>query len=233
MNHSIIGTAGHVDHGKTCLIKALTGIDTDRLEEEKKRGITIELGFAYLALPDGSRAGIVDVPGHERFIKNMLAGAGGIDLALLVIAADEGVMPQTREHLAILSMLDIKSGVVALTKADSGGTGLARICKRGCSTGAGGNIFERRADHTRLVRDGRGNRNAAAGALPPPRKRETEGYRERVSDAGGSCVYGKGVWHGRDGHTDRRHALRRRPRDGLPARSCGPKCATCRCTDRT
>jgi len=118
MNHSIIGTAGHVDHGKTCLIKALTGIDTDRLKEEKKRGITIELGFAYLALPDGSRAGIVDVPGHERFIKNMLAGAGGVDLALLVIAADEGVMPQTREHLAILSMLDIKSGVVALTKAD-------------------------------------------------------------------------------------------------------------------
>jgi selenocysteine-specific elongation factor len=118
MNHSIIGTAGHVDHGKTCLIKALTGIDTDRLEEEKKRGITIELGFAYLTLPDGSRAGIVDVPGHERFIKNMLAGAGGIDMALLVIAADEGVMPQTREHLGILSMLDIKSGIVALTKSD-------------------------------------------------------------------------------------------------------------------
>ncbi|HWQ98724.1 MAG TPA: selenocysteine-specific translation elongation factor [Clostridia bacterium] len=118
MNHSIIGTAGHVDHGKTCLVKALTGIDTDRLEEEKKRGITIELGFAYLTLPDGSRAGIIDVPGHERFIKNMLAGAGGIDLALLVIAADEGVMPQTREHLGILSMLDIKSGIVALTKSD-------------------------------------------------------------------------------------------------------------------
>ena len=118
MNHSIIGTAGHVDHGKTCLIKALTGIDTDRLEEEKKRGITIELGFAYLSLPDGSRVGIVDVPGHERFIKNMLAGAGGIDLALLVIAADEGIMPQTREHLGILSMLNIKNGIVALTKSD-------------------------------------------------------------------------------------------------------------------
>lgn len=118
MKHSIIGTAGHVDHGKTCLIKALTGIDTDRLEEEKKRGITIELGFAYLTLPDGSRAGIVDVPGHERFIKNMLAGAGGVDMALLVIAADEGVMPQTREHLGILSMLNIKSGIVALTKCD-------------------------------------------------------------------------------------------------------------------
>ena len=119
MNHSIIGTAGHVDHGKTCLIKALTGIDTDRLEEEKKRGITIELGFAYLTLPDGSRVGIVDVPGHERFIKNMLAGAGGIDLALFVIAADEGIMPQTREHLGILSMLNIKTGIVALTKSDA------------------------------------------------------------------------------------------------------------------
>lgn len=118
MNHIIIGTAGHVDHGKTCLIRALTGIDTDRLEEEKKRGITIELGFAYLDLPDGSRAGIIDVPGHERFIKNMLAGAGGIDMALLVVAADEGVMPQTREHLGILSMLGIQSGIVALTKSD-------------------------------------------------------------------------------------------------------------------
>ena len=118
MNHIIIGTAGHVDHGKTCLIKALTGIDTDRLREEKKRGITIELGFAYLDLPDGNRAGIIDVPGHEKFIKNMLAGAGGIDIALLIIAADEGIMPQTEEHLAILSLLDIKRGVIALTKCD-------------------------------------------------------------------------------------------------------------------
>jgi selenocysteine-specific elongation factor len=118
MNRAIIGTAGHVDHGKTLLIKALTGHDTDRLIEEKKRGITIELGFASLALPDGGRAGIIDVPGHEKFIKNMLAGAGSIDLALLVIAADEGVMPQTREHLDILTLLGIKRGVVALTKAD-------------------------------------------------------------------------------------------------------------------
>lgn len=116
--NNIIGTAGHVDHGKTLLIKALTGIDTDRLKEEKKRGITIELGFAYLTLPDGERAGIIDVPGHEKFIRNMLAGAGSIDLALLVIAADEGIMPQTREHLDILSLLDIKRGVVALTKID-------------------------------------------------------------------------------------------------------------------
>lgn len=117
-NNIIIGTAGHVDHGKTCLIKALTGIETDRLKEEKKRGITIELGFAYIDLPGGLRAGIIDVPGHEKFIKNMLAGAGGIDLALLIVASDEGVMPQTEEHLEILSLLDIKKGVIALTKKD-------------------------------------------------------------------------------------------------------------------
>lgn len=114
----IIGTAGHVDHGKTCLIQALTGIETDRLEEEKKRGITIELGFAWLELPNGGCAGIVDVPGHERFIKNMFAGAGGIDLALLVIAADEGVMPQTIEHLRILTLLGIPRGIIVLTKCD-------------------------------------------------------------------------------------------------------------------
>ena len=118
MNHSIIGTAGHVDHGKTMLVKALTGTDTDRLAEEKRRGITIELGFAYLALPDGSKAGVIDVPGHEKFIRTMLAGAGSVDVALLVVAADEGFMPQTREHLAILSLLGIKRGVVALTKID-------------------------------------------------------------------------------------------------------------------
>lgn len=119
MNHVIIGTAGHVDHGKTCLIKALTGIDTDRLAEEKKRGITIELGFANLQLPGGITAGIVDVPGHEKFIKNMLAGAGGIDIAMLIVAADEGVMPQTVEHLGILSLLDIKKGVIVITKCDT------------------------------------------------------------------------------------------------------------------
>ena len=119
MNHVIIGTAGHVDHGKTCLIKALTGIDTDRLAEEKKRGITIELGFASLKLPDGTVAGIVDVPGHERFIRNMLAGAGGIDIAMLIVAADEGVMPQTREHLSILSLLNIPRGIIVITKCDT------------------------------------------------------------------------------------------------------------------
>ena len=118
MKNIIIGTAGHVDHGKTALIKALTGIETDRIKEEKKRGITIELGFAYLDLPDGEKAGIIDVPGHEKFVKNMLAGAGGIDLALLVVAADEGFMPQTKEHLGILSLLDIPEGIIVITKKD-------------------------------------------------------------------------------------------------------------------
>jgi selenocysteine-specific translation elongation factor SelB len=118
MKHIIMGTAGHIDHGKTALIKALTGVDTDRLKEEKERGITIELGFASLALKSGRRLGIVDVPGHEKFVKNMVAGAGGIDMVVLVIAADEGVMPQTREHLDICSLLDIKKGIVALIKID-------------------------------------------------------------------------------------------------------------------
>src|SRR5688572_2193501 len=115
----VIGTAGHVDHGKSTLVHALTGIDPDRLQEEKDRGMTIDLGFAWLKLPGGGEVSIVDVPGHERFIKNMLAGVGGIDLALLVIAADEGVMPQTVEHVAILDLLRVRRAVVALTKVDA------------------------------------------------------------------------------------------------------------------
>ena len=118
MKYGIIGTAGHVDHGKTCLIQALTGIDTDRLKEEKKRGITIELGFAWMDFPGGERVGIVDVPGHEKFVKNMLSGVGGMDLVMLVVAADEGIMPQTVEHLDILSILGIRHGVIVITKTD-------------------------------------------------------------------------------------------------------------------
>lgn len=118
MESIVIGTAGHIDHGKTALVKALTGRDTDTLEEEKRRGITINLGFAYFALPCGKLAGIVDVPGHERFIKNMLAGSTGIDIAMVVIAANEGVMPQTREHIDILSFLNIRHNLVILTKID-------------------------------------------------------------------------------------------------------------------
>lgn len=118
MKQIVLGTAGHIDHGKTSLIKALTGIDTDRLKEEKERGITIELGFAHLRLPGGKLLGIIDVPGHEKFVKNMVAGATGIDLVALVIAADEGVMPQTREHLEICKLLKIEHGIVVLTKTD-------------------------------------------------------------------------------------------------------------------
>jgi selenocysteine-specific elongation factor len=118
MKHIVMGTAGHVDHGKTALIKRLTGVDTDRLKEEKERGITIELGFASLSLPDGRLLGVVDVPGHERFVRNMVAGAAGIDLVVMVIAADEGVMPQTREHLQICTLLGIRKGFIALTKID-------------------------------------------------------------------------------------------------------------------
>src|SRR5579884_3752589 len=118
MKNIIVGTAGHIDHGKTALVKALTGMDADRLEEEKRRGITIDIGFAHLQLTPAVRLGFVDVPGHERFVKNMLAGVGGIDLVLFVIAADESVKPQTREHFDICRLLGIPKGIVALTKAD-------------------------------------------------------------------------------------------------------------------
>src|SRR5271154_5654565 len=123
MKSVIVGTAGHIDHGKTALVKALTGIDADRLEEEKRRGITIDLGFAHMDLPTPSgetlRLGFVDVPGHERFVRNMLAGVGGIDLVLLVIAADEAIKPQTREHFDILQLLDVQCGITVLTKSDA------------------------------------------------------------------------------------------------------------------
>ena len=114
----VIGTAGHIDHGKSTLVQALTGIDPDRLKEEKERGMTIDLGFAPLSLPDGRTVGIVDVPGHERFVRNMVAGATGIDLVVLVVASDDGVMPQTREHLQIMQLLGVQRGMIALTKID-------------------------------------------------------------------------------------------------------------------
>ena len=117
IKHVIVGTAGHIDHGKSSLVEALTGTNPDRLEEEKRRGITLDLGFAFLTL-EGVRLGLVDVPGHERFVRNMLAGAGGIDLVLLVIAADEGIKPQTREHFEICRLLGIPRGVIAITKSD-------------------------------------------------------------------------------------------------------------------
>ena len=138
----IMGTAGHIDHGKTSLVRALTGIDCDRLEEEKRRGITIELGFAYFTLPDGERMGVVDVPGHERFVRNMVAGAAGIDFVLLVIAADEGVMPQTREHLEICSLLGIRHGMVALTKIDMVDPDLLELAKEDVASFLEGTFLE-------------------------------------------------------------------------------------------
>src|ERR671931_2484178 len=118
MKQVVMGTAGHIDHGKTQLIKALTGVDTDRLKEEKERGITIDLGFAHFTCHDGTEVGVIDVPGHERFVRNMLAGVGGIDLVLLVIAADESIKPQTREHFEICRLLNIPRGITVLTKSD-------------------------------------------------------------------------------------------------------------------
>src|SRR5687767_11748714 len=117
MKKRVVGTAGHIDHGKTALVRAITGVDCDRLPEEKRRGITIDLGFAHWSVDD-YQIGFIDVPGHERFVKNMLAGIGGIDCVVLVVAADESIKPQTREHLAICELLRVGSGVVALTKRD-------------------------------------------------------------------------------------------------------------------
>lgn len=123
----VLGTAGHIDHGKTALVRALTGVDTDRLPQERERGISIELGYAPLTLPSGRRLSVVDVPGHERFVRTMVAGATGVDLFLLVVAADDGVMPQTREHVAVLRALEVRDGVVAITKADLPGADVARV----------------------------------------------------------------------------------------------------------
>src|SRR6516164_1847899 len=141
---AVVGTAGHIDHGKTALVRRLTGVDTDRLPEEKKRGISIDLGFAPLVTPGGVRVGIVDVPGHERFVKNMLAGVGGVDLVLLVIAADEGVMPQTREHLAICQLLRVSSGLVVLTKADLAETDWLELVEEDLRTVVRGTFLEGR-----------------------------------------------------------------------------------------
>ena len=162
--HVVVGTAGHIDHGKTSLVKALTGTDTDRLPEEKARGITIDLGFAFLEEPDGLVIEIVDVPGHERFVRNMLAGAGGIDLAMLVVAADEGVMPQTREHLAICSLLHIRSGLVVLTKADLVEPEWLELVRDDVRRAPRPHLPRGLPDPARLGEDGRGARRAARGA---------------------------------------------------------------------
>ena len=183
MKNIIAGTAGHIDHGKTALVRALTGIDADRLEEEKRRGITIDLGFAHLQLTPELRLGFIDVPGHERFVKNMLAGVGGIDLVLFVIAADESIKPQTREHFDICRLLGIPRGIVVLTKADlvdrrHPGAGAPR--SRGVR---GGLVSRRRADRARQLHHGRGSRSPARGA----RARRRSGRRKKIRRATSAC----------------------------------------------
>src|SRR5215472_12713830 len=145
MKNVIVGTAGHIDHGKTALVKALTGIDADRLAEEKRRGITIDLGFAHLQLTPALRLGFVDVPGHERFVKNMLAGVGGIDLVLFVIAADESIKPQTREHFDICRLLGIPRGIIALTKADIAEPDILELARLEAEELVKGSFLERAA----------------------------------------------------------------------------------------
>lgn len=201
----IIGTAGHIDHGKTTLVRALTGVDTDRLPEEKRRGITIELGFAPLDLPGVGRAGIVDVPGHEAFVRTMVAGATGIDAALLVVAADEGVMPQTREHLAILGLLGTRGGVVAITKADLVEPDWLSLVRQDVAESLRGTVLEtaRIIDTSATTGLGldelRGALDEVLGALPP--RLEDDLFRLPVDRAfavkGTGTVVTGTVWSGR------------------------------------
>ncbi len=188
----IVGTAGHIDHGKTSLVRALTGVDTDRLKEEKARGISIDLGFAYLPAPDGSVLGFVDVPGHENFVHNMLAGATGIDFVLLVVAADDGVMPQTREHLAIVDLLGIKRGIVALTKADLvDAARRARGRSRHRAARSSGTALAGRRDRSGLDRHRRGHRRAARASV---RRRARRPARAPRTGASGSRSTAPSRW---------------------------------------
>ena len=157
MQYVIVGTAGHIDHGKSTLVEALTGTHPDRLEEEKRRGITIDLGFAFLNL-EGVRLGLVDVPGHEKFVRNMLAGAGGIDVVLLVVAADESIKPQTREHFEICQLLGIPRGIVAITKADLVDADVLGLVKLEIEEFVRGIVFGRRSRGAGERADRRGTR---------------------------------------------------------------------------
>ena len=234
-----LGTAGHIDHGKTTLVKALTGRDTDRLKEEKERGISIELGFAELTLPSGRHLSVVDVPGHERFVKTMVAGATGIDLFLLVVAADDGVMPQTREHLRIIELLGIPAGVVALTKIDMVDRDLAELARAdveeflGSTRYAGSPIVHgQRGDRRRSAR-------VAGGARPPgrPGRRPGSSYPatrmpvDRVFSLRGIGTVVTGtLWSGdADGRGHRRHPAA--PRRAWARRICARcGCGASRCT---
>ena len=203
MKNIIVGTAGHIDHGKTALVKALTGIDADRLEEEKRRGITIDLGFAHLQLTPGLRLGFVDVPGHERFIKNMLAGVGGIDLLLFVVAADESIKPQTREHFDICRLLGIRA---RHHRADQGRPGGRRPSRTGAA--GGGRVGGRLVSGRRADRAGQFGHRRRPGRSAHANWR---GWRRAVGEKNAAghfrlpidrVVFGEGLRHGGHGHAD-------------------------------
>ncbi len=210
----ILGTAGHIDHGKTTLVRALTGVDTDRLPEEKARGITIELGFAPLALSPELRVGVVDVPGHEGLVRTMVSGATGIDLLLLVVAADEGVMPQTREHLAIIDLLGIEAGIVALTKCDLADADVADLAEAEVRELIADTTFAR-AEVVRV--------SAATGAGIP----ELRAALRAPAIVGRSLFRIARLRRDCDGHPDWRRAQRRRRRRVVPERrpSAGARAA--------
>ena len=197
MKHIVVGTAGHIDHGKSALVQALTGVDPDRLKEEKTRGITIDLGFAHYQHA-GLNVAFVDVPGHERFVRNMLAGASGIDCVLLVVAADESVMPQTREHFDICRLLGVEAGLIALTKrdlVDDETLALVRLETHELVAGSfleGAPVVPVSAQVGRWV-GGPSGRHAGRGG---PRHRASEGRGRPAPDRPG--LYRQGFWHGRD-----------------------------------
>ena len=230
MKHVVVGTAGHIDHGKTSLVKALTGTDTDRLPEEKARGITIDLGFAFLEEPDGLTIEIVDVPGHERFIKNMLAGIGGIDVAMLVIAADEGVMPQTREHFGDLLAPARSPGAGRAHQDRPRRAGLAGAGPRGRRRARARYLPGRRPDRRRLGQDRGGDRRAARHAARAGSHGAGAGHGPAAAAADRPRVHDQGLRHRHHRHPDGGAAARRRSGRGVPGRRAGEGARVCRLT---
>jgi selenocysteine-specific elongation factor len=214
----IVGTAGHIDHGKTALVRALTGVDTDRLKEEKARGITIDLGFAYLPVANGVSIGFVDVPGHEKFVHTMVAGAGSIDFALLVVAADDGVMPQTREHIAIMDLLGLARGIVALTKVDLVSDErrqnvIAAINDVLAETSLSGSTIA-----TGFGCDRRRRRLAASTAHRGHMRGGSSRFRSAIPSGGRQVLRADRYWHSRYRHGVVWRSRDRRSRHGQPVR---------------
>ena len=207
MKRVVLGTAGHIDHGKTSLIKALTGVDTDRLKEEKERGITIELGFTFLTLPSGLKISIVDVPGHEKFVRHMVAGATGIDLVALIIAADEGVMPQTREHLDICKLLRVKKGLIALTKTDLVEKDWLDLVKEEIGDFVKGTFLEGGGHRPGLVRDPGRDPRPGRGNRPPGRRGGRAAPRRSFPAAHRPGLHHEGFRDGHHRHDHRRESF--------------------------